>query len=136
MKIHAAIWILLMLILLAGCQPAEPVCPEGTITFAEAADVIAQPAVEPSGPEEVEIRGRLVSFDQVIHGPLCNNDLAGKVYIACDLEIAKWEEAPNFLDGCNFNVEEGSVIYVAAHNNTPYYKGCASCHVGSAAVEP
>lgn len=136
MKIHAAIWILLALIILAGCQPAEPVCPEGSITLVDAAGLIAQPAAALSGPEEVEIRGKLVTFDQVIHGPLCNNDLSGKVYIACDLEIAKWQDAPNFLDGCDFKVEEGSVIYVAAHNNTPYYKGCASCHVGTASAEP
>lgn len=137
MKIHAAIWILLVLTLLSGCQPAEPVCPPGSIEFVDSAALIAQPAPEiPAGPQDVEIRGKLVTFDQVVTGPLCNNDLAGKVYIACDLQIAEWEEVPNFLDGCSFNVAEGSVIYVAAHNNTAYYKGCASCHVGGAPETP
>jgi len=79
----------------------------------------------------VEVDGKSITFDQVIHGPLCNNDLSGKVYVACDLQIASWEEAPNFLDGCNFEVEEGTVIYVASHNNTPYYKGCVACHASS-----
>lgn len=135
MKIHATIWILLVLILLAGCQPAEPVCPEGSVELVDAAGLIAQ-AASSAGPGEVEIKRKLVAFDQVIHGPLCNNDLSGKVYIACDLEIAKWEEVPNFFDGCDFNVEEGAVITVASHNNTVYYKGCASCHVGGAAATP
>jgi len=136
MKIRAAIWILLALIILAGCKPAEPACPAGTISFADAAELIALPAVTPSGPENIDIRGKLVTFDQVVHGPLCNTSLSGKVYVACDIQVAKWQDAPNFLDGCDFNVEEGSVIYVAAHNNTPYYKGCASCHVGGAAAQP
>lgn len=136
MKIRAAIWILLALVFLAGCKPAEPACPTGSITFAEAAELIALPAAVPSGPADVDIRGKLVAFDQVVDGPLCNVSLSGKVYIACDVTIAKWQDAPNFLDGCDFNVADGSVITVAAHNNTPYYKGCASCHVGGAAAKP
>lgn len=136
MKIRAAIWIFLALIILAGCQPAEPVCPAGSITFTNAAELIALPAAAPSSSTDVEIRGKMVSFDQVVNGPLCNVSLSGKVYIACDVTIAKWQDAPNFLDGCDFNVADGSVITVAAHNNTPYYKGCASCHVGGAAAQP
>lgn len=136
MKVHALVLILLALILLAGCKPAEPVCPADAIQLVDAASLIALPAADPSGPEDIDIRGKLVTFGQVVHGPLCNNNLSGKVYIACDVQIAEWQDAPNFLDGCNFNVEDGSVIYVAAHNNTPYYKGCASCHVGGASTAP
>ncbi len=137
MKIFAALWIALAFIMLAGCQPADPVCPPGTIEYLEPAVLIDQPAAgNPAAAGEVEIKGKLVAFDQVVHGPLCNNDLAGKVYVACDLQVARWEEVPNFFDGCNFQVEEGTIIYVASHNNTAYYKGCESCHISSGEPAP
>lgn len=137
MKILAAFWIALVLILLGGCQPAEPVCAPGIIEYTDPAELIALPASSnPALPGEVEIKGKMVQFDQVVHGPLCNNDLAGKVYLACDLQVASWDTAPNFLDGCDFNIEEGTVVYVASHNNTAYYKGCESCHVSSNETTP
>jgi len=80
-------------------------------------------------PVEVVIRGRPVMVDQVVRGPLCDGDWRGKVYVACDIQINKWEETPNFLQECDLSIEEGSVVYVAAHNDEPYYKGC-SCHTG------
>ncbi len=86
--------------------------------------------------EVVKINGKDIHFDTVIHGPLCNNTLSGTVYVACDLEIPKWQGKPDFFKDCDFSVDPGTVIYVAAHNNTPYYKGCASCHGSKASLNP
>jgi hypothetical protein len=59
-----------------------------------------------------------------------------KVYIACDIQIAKWQEKPTFLDGCDFEVSPGSVLYVAAHNNAPYFQGCDYCHLTGRGLAP
>jgi len=120
-------WMLMVLVLLAGCQAAEPPCPEGAVQYLDAAALQALPQAEAMGGT-LEVDGSQAAFDQVIHGALCNAHLAGKVYIACDIQIAAWQDAPNFLDGCDFMVEEGSEITVAAHNNAVYFKGCGSCH--------
>jgi hypothetical protein len=77
----------------------------------------------------VEINGKMKQVDMHIEGPLCNNHLKGRVYIACGLQIPEWEEISNFLEACDFTVEPDSVIYVGSHNDTPFYKGC-SCHTG------
>ncbi len=81
------------------------------------------------GAQEILIAGKSTQVDQVIRGAFCDAVLKGKVYVACDLSIVKWEENPLFLKDCEFEVEDGSVVYVAAHNDTAYYKGC-SCHTG------
>jgi hypothetical protein len=119
-------------IMLCACQPAEPFCPAGSITYREPGSPFSVPeslsSPVNSEPLPVMIRGEEMAFDQVISGPLCNQALRGKVYVACDVEVYAWEGRSNFLDDCDFRVEPGTVIYVAAHNNTAYYKGCASCH--------
>ncbi len=121
-------------LLLTACKPDEPVCEPGTITYQKNASVILdrQKKLSPEPTpetENIEINGRLVSFDQVLHGPLCNNILRGKVYVACDIEIVEWNETPNFYDGCEFTVEPNAIVYVAAHNNEAFYNGCNSCHM-------
>ena len=70
----------------------------------------------------------MIEFDRVIHGPLCNDTWEGVVYVGCDVQVAKWEGKPKFLEGCSLKIDPGAVIYVAAHNNAPYYKGCDECH--------
>jgi hypothetical protein len=62
-----------------------------------------------------------------VHGSFCDDAWSGTVYVACDIEIPEWEEAPTFLDDCALSIEEGTVVYVAHHNNEAFYKGC-SCH--------
>jgi len=139
MKHSRAILILLFSILfLSACQPASPTCPPDAISYQKSTTPFPQPTPAAGGslPEQIEINGKTMEFDQVIHGPLCNNTLSGKVYIACDIVIAEWKNKPNFLDGCNFVVEPDTVIYVAAHQNTAYYKGCASCHVSGKGAAP
>ena len=126
----------LALLLLSACGPQGPACPAGSITYTT--DLAAFPALPPAGlaltPETIEIGGRPTPVDRVIHGPLCNEQLSGTVYVACDLEIMAWDEAeyPTFLKTCSFTVEPGAVIYVAAHYDTAYYNGC-SCHTGEIA---
>jgi hypothetical protein len=77
----------------------------------------------------MEIGGRKVTVDQVVRGPLCNGDWRGTVYVACDVQVLAWEEQPTFLKDCDLTVAPNTVVYVAYHNDTPYYNGC-SCHTG------
>ncbi|MEJ2563670.1 MAG: hypothetical protein P8Z42_13435, partial [Anaerolineales bacterium] len=81
-------------------------------------------------PTLAEIGGKTVEVDRVIHGPLCNDTWRGTIYVACDVQVAEWDEeqGPFFLDNCDLTIDPGTVVYVAAHNDTAYYKGCAVCH--------
>jgi hypothetical protein len=83
-------------------------------------------------PLVVEIAGRTISFDQVVSGPLCNGAWSGTVYVTCDVQVLPWEELPTFLRDCDLAIAPGTVVYVAYHNDTPYYNGC-SCHTGEIA---
>jgi hypothetical protein len=82
-----------------------------------------------SSPVEVKISGRATTVDQVVTGPLCNGNWKGTVYVACNVQVAKWEKDPLFLKGCNLAIEPNTVVYVAYHNDAAYYNGC-SCHTG------
>ena len=39
------------------------------------------------------------------------------------------EDNPLFLKGCDLHIEPNTIVYVADHNDQPFYKGC-SCHTG------
>jgi hypothetical protein len=80
-------------------------------------------------PERVEINGQEMLVDRVIKGTLCNDSWQGTIYVPCEIQIYEWEEDPTFLQECDLTIEQGTVVYVAAHNDEPYYKGC-SCHTG------
>ncbi len=130
----ALLSIISLLLILSACHRNQRICPEGSLTYLPDPNLFpALPAAGAPGqaslPVVVEIRGKMIEVDQVIQGPVCNNHLIGKVYIGCDIEIAEWEEAPRFFRDCDFSVEPGSVVYVAAHNDTAFVKGCA-CHTG------
>ena len=122
--------LLLGVLVCAACQPKEPVCSEGQITYRNRSEPFPSAASMEVIPQDVtlEIKRKPITLDQVVEGQLCNNYLSGTVYVGCDLEIYEWERTSNFLDGCDFVVDPNTVIYVAAHNNAAYYKGCASCH--------
>jgi len=114
-------------ILIAACKP---VCPPDTVTtftaplptdFAIPVDQITP------NPVEVEIKGKTMVVDRVIHGPICNDTWRGVIYVACDVQVAAWEEDPIFFRDCALNIEENTVVYVASHNDAQYNKGC-SCH--------
>jgi len=133
-------WIFISLgcFLLYACERTNTVCPP------EAADQGPKPQLSElikstpaqaqlSMPTRVEIRGKLIEVDKVVDYPLCNDDWSGTVYVNCDAQVAEAEldadANPLFLKGCNLNIAPNTVVYVAAHNDAPYYKGC-SCHTG------
>lgn len=123
------ILIILSFVLLSGCMDARSFCEPGMIKHRDRSEPFPELSNQTLNPQQVEIRGKPLDFDHVVSGQLCNNELKGKVYIGCDIEIYSWDTKSTFLDDCDFNVASGSIIYVAAHNNTPYYKGCDSCHM-------
>lgn len=123
---------LLLLILIVGCKPAEPACPAESISYlAEFSSLEPAPAqgnvnIE---PQLVEIKGNEILVDKVVSGALCRDTWQGTVYVPCEIQILAWEENPTFLENCELIIEPDTVVYVAAHNDEPYYQGC-SCHTG------
>ena len=137
-KKHHLFTIFVLILFLTACSRSNTVCPpdEGAQQPAiELATVIEMPPPPQFEPTQVEIRGKLTAVDKLVAYPLCNDNWNGTVYVSCDAQVAEAEldaEAnPLFLKGCNLNIEPNTVVYVAAHNDAPYYKGC-SCHTGEA----
>jgi hypothetical protein len=132
--------LILWLFLIAGmvtsaCQRQNNVCqppdsePSPKLSLA---DLIAMPApTPPANPLSVEIGGKMMAVDKLVAGPLCNDTWSGSVYVSCNTQVADYQdkENPLFLKGCALTIEPDTVIYVAAHNDAAYYKGC-SCHTG------
>ncbi len=133
------ILISLLMVVLAGCERNKTVCapddetPQATLQLA---DLINQPppASASSEPIQVEIQGKSMDVDKLVDYPLCNDNWSGTVYVSCNVQVAEAEldadSNPLFLKGCNLNIAPNTVVYVAAHNDAPYYKGC-SCHTGT-----
>lgn len=124
--------LLIFILLLTSCQSKNTVCTAERGTpqhFADPAQLpewtaVPGPALNPT---LVKISGKQVLVDKVVQGPLCNDAWHGVVYVDCDVQVAAWEETPAFLEDCDLTIESGTVVYVAAHNDAAYYKGC-SCH--------
>ncbi len=108
----------------SGCPPA----PEASryLTVPPEALPTATPS-QANTPILVPMGNKTIKVDKVVEGPLCHDTWRGTVYVTCNVQVYPWEETPTFLDGCNLVIEPGTVVYVAAHNNTAYYNGC-SCH--------
>ena len=123
------IFTLLSILLLSACMDARSLCVPGEIQYRERSNPFPALEDQTPTPQQVEIKGKMLNFDHVVSGQLCNNHLEGTVYVGCDIEIYGWENASNFLDQCDFTVAPNTIIYVASHNNTAYYKGCDSCHM-------
>jgi hypothetical protein len=130
--------VILLAFCISGCEREQTVCPsdEGTLRPAlQLADLIElpPPASTSSEPIQVEIQGRSMDVDKLVDYPLCNDNWSGTVYVSCDVQVAEAEldadSNPLFLKECNLNIAPNTVVYVAAHNDAPYYKGC-SCHTG------
>jgi hypothetical protein len=129
----------LMLILsLTACARGKLVCPPDADTPKPALqldELLAMTPIpnSPGSPITVEIKGQEVAVDKVVDYPLCNDNWHGVVYVSCDAQVAVTpldaDENPLFLKGCNLNIAPNTIVYVAAHNDAPYYKGC-SCHTG------
>jgi len=122
-----------IILMMTSCQ-SKPVCPPvvGTpqILKVKPSEQVPDPLSSVgSTPVEIEINNRWVKVDRLIEGSLCNDHLAGTVYVGCDVQVLEWIDQPLFLKDCDFSVEPGTVVYVADHNNASYYNGC-SCHTG------
>ncbi|MBI9047421.1 MAG: hypothetical protein JEZ06_23245 [Anaerolineaceae bacterium] len=80
-------------------------------------------------PREILIRNKKVMVDQIVHGPICDEDWAGIVYVDCDVEVPEWDKEgkPTFFDDCDLSIAPNTTVYVAFHKEEAYYKGC-SCH--------
>jgi len=124
--------------LVSSCQRQNKVCPTpvGTPhTKPALADLINLPPPDGNSslPITVEIGGKLIEVDKLVDYPLCNDSWEGVVYVGCDAQVAEAdsdeEKNPLFFKGCDLDIAPNTVVYVAAHNDTAYYKGC-SCHTG------
>jgi len=113
-------------LLVMGCRRTSNVC-EANLPIEVRQGLEIDTADSSLGPFAVQIRNELVSVDSIVHGPLCVVDWSGTVYVDCDVEVAPWEETPNFFDECDVSIEEGAKVYVGYHNDELFYNGC-SCH--------
>jgi hypothetical protein len=127
-----------LVLFLSACERTNTVCPPGAeplLPTLQLTDLInsTPPPAQDSSPVQVEIRGKLMQVDKVVDYPLCNDEWSGTVYVNCEAQVAQAEldadANPLFLKGCNLNIAPNTIVYVAAHNDAPYYKGC-SCHTG------
>jgi len=137
MRCRTIVFLTLILLLASACT--ADACPPDSIQYvgsASALPVSADAEAPPTAPSAIRIGGKTVEVDRVIHGPLCNDTWRGTVYVACDVQVVAWDKdgEPTFLDGCDLVIEPDTVVYVAAHNNAAYYKGCASCHATQAST--
>jgi hypothetical protein len=132
MRYFPSLSIIVLIFLLSACQPVAPACPPESITYLTTSSSLQTPTSPGSTdviPEPVEINGQEMLVDQVIKGMLCGGSWSGTIYVPCEIQVYEWEEDPIFLQNCDLTIEPGTVVYVAAHNDAPYYKGC-SCHTG------
>jgi hypothetical protein len=128
---------IILVFLLTACERQKTVCapdeetPHPALQVADLIKTTSPPP--PSKPAQVEIHGKMIKVDKVVDYPLCNDNWNGTVYVSCDAQVSEAEldadANPLFLRGCNLNIEPNTVVYVAAHNDAAYYKGC-SCHTG------
>ncbi len=125
MKSARVMILFLVSLFLAACKTTTT-CPPDTISYLsppyspENTEVISQPQMVKIGRQEILV-------DEVISEEVCNDSWSGVIYVTCDIQIPAWEEEGLFFQDCNLDVEEGTIVYVEAHGNQPYYKGC-SCH--------
>jgi hypothetical protein len=131
---------LLFVFALCSCARNKTVCPPAEGTSADKpplAEMIDLPPPIPASSEPVEvlIQGRKMKVDKLVDYPLCNDNWSGTIYVSCEAQVAEAELDPDsnplFLKGCDLNIAPNTTVYVAAHNDAPYYKGC-SCHTGLA----
>jgi hypothetical protein len=116
-----------------GCQAKASICPASTGTpqyLTVPPDELPTPTPESNlASIPVEIGGKTINVNKIVEGPLCNGTWSGTVYVACDVQVYPWQDQPTFLKDCNLTIEPGTVVYVAYHNDSAYYKGCG-CHTG------
>jgi hypothetical protein len=131
----------LIVALLSACESTSSVCPPTNGTPQPTLDLAALIAMTPTPgpsptPVEIEIGGKMIRVDRIVSGPLCNDTWSGTIYVDCDVQVPPWDqdEEPLFFEACDLEIEPGTTVYVADHNDAAYYKGC-SCHTGRDPVE-
>ena len=124
MKTGIKIIILLLGLCLTSCYSST--CPSDTVSYLNPPYPPENLITSPQ-PQLVQIKNSEVMVDEVITGPVCNDTWTGTIYVTCDIKIPAWEDESFFFQDCDLDIEEGTVVYVEAHGNSPYQKGC-SCH--------
>lgn len=128
----------ILVLIASACERERTGCDNSganSIPTLQLADLIAQPPQPKTNnsPTEVEIKGKMMQVDMLVDYPICNDSWSGIVYVSCEAQVAKAEldakDNPLFFKGCDLTIGPNSVVYVAAHNDAAYYKGC-SCHTG------
>jgi len=122
---------------LAACERRKTVCAPESVTTEPAlqlSDLVEMKAPQPTIEAiSVEIGGKQTKVDKLVDYPLCNDEWSGTVYVSCEARVADAEldadANPLFLKGCDLKIAPNTVVYVAAHNDAAFYKGC-SCHTG------
>jgi len=138
-KDRLLLFIILFIFFLAACERQKTVCPpdaeapQPALQLTELIEMTSPSS--PTEPVEVEIQGKRMKVDKLVDYPLCNDEWSGTVYVSCKVRVAEAEldadANPLFMKGCNSTIAPNTVVYVAAHNDAIYYKGC-SCHSGGA----
>jgi hypothetical protein len=119
------LFLICLVLLLSACK-AE--CPPERISYASDLSLFPpKTQIEETASTWTEIKGKEIQVDRIVTGPVCNDTLSGVVYMTCDIQIPAWEKDPFFWQDCDFRIEEGTNVYVEAHNDKQYDKGC-SCH--------
>lgn len=121
---------------LSACGKQATFCPQETGTPSYLTVPPEALPTRPPGlfttPVTMEIGGKTILVDKIVEGPLCNDSWSGTVYVTCNVQVYEWVEKPTFLKDCALSIAPDTVVYVAYHNNTAYYKGC-SCHTDEVA---
>jgi hypothetical protein len=133
MKRVLLIPLVVVAIFLSACGKQAAFCPQETgapryLTVPPDALPTSTPGLFTT-PVTVEIGGKTIPVDKIVEGPLCNDTWSGTVYVTCNVQVYEWVDKPTFLKNCALTIAPDTVVYVAYHNNTAYYKGC-SCHTG------
>jgi len=126
MKKHlTTLFLVGMIMLLPSCKAK---CPPERISRVDSLSLFPEiDKTKNTKPTFIEIKGKQVRVDRMITGPVCNEAWSGVVYVTCDIQIPTAEVDRLFWRQCDFNVKEGSVVYVEAHKDKQYDRGC-SCH--------
>ena len=142
MKYRAAFTLGFSLLFIAGmlsaCDRQKNICPldqEPQPTLDVEQLILAEPAAKfDLKTRSVKIGGKMTLVDRVIEGPLCNDSWSGTIYVGCDVQVVPRAEDVYFFKDCNLEIEPGTVVYVADHNDAVFYKGC-SCHTAENPVD-
>jgi hypothetical protein len=117
------ILIVLVPVVVVSCKSS---CPPDTVTYINP-PFPPEETSNSSQSEKIDIQGKTIQVDEVITGLVCNDTWRGTVYVTCNIQIPAWEKDAFFFQDCDLDIEEGTVVYVEAHRNKPYKKGC-TCH--------